>query len=184
MFTFGILATNRISQIAVDGREIICFFLNSFRLRRICFGYGNRINFLVVNVLLIVYKEAGPDKQCIKMFNPTPIQIESLFGMRLVGFNCRSYDGPIMYGRYIGYNNYQLWELSQDMIVRDKRNPFRDAENVFEIDVYDYSTDKKSLKKWEVELEQKGILPRISCRIRPEPPGPLHHTGGISPLHR
>ena len=111
------------------------------------------------NVLLIVYKEAGPDKQCIKMFNPTPIQIETLFGMRLVGFNSRSYDGPIMYGRYIGYNNYQLWELSQDMIKRDKRNPFRDAENVFEIDVYDYSTDKKSLKKWEVELEQQGILP-------------------------
>ena len=68
--------------------------------------------------------------------------------MRLAGFNCRTYDGPILYARYIGYSIYNLWELSQDIIVNDKRNNFsRDAENVFEIDIFDYSTNKQSLKK-------------------------------------
>ena len=104
------------------------------------------------NVLLVCYKEAGPNKKTISMFNPTPVQLEWLFNMRLVGFNSRGYDAHILYARYIGYNNYQLWELSQDMIVREQRGPFREAEHVFEIDVYDYSTKKQSLKMWEIEL--------------------------------
>ena len=90
------------------------------------------------NVLLVCYKEAGPDKQCVSMFNPTPIQLDRIFNTRLVGFNSRGYDAHILYARHIGYNNYQLWELSQDMIVREQRSPFRDAEHVFEIDVFDY----------------------------------------------
>ena len=104
------------------------------------------------NVLLVCYKEAGPNKKTISMFNPTPVQLEWLFNTRLVGFNSRGYDAHILYARYIGYNNYQLWELSQDMIVREQRGPFREAEHVFEIDVYDYSTKKQSLKMWEIEL--------------------------------
>ena len=73
--------------------------------------------------------------------------------MRLVGFNCKSYDGPILYARYIGYSLHDLWQLSHDIIVEDKRTNFtRDAEHVFEIDVYDYSTNKQSLKKWEIQL--------------------------------
>ena len=104
------------------------------------------------NVLLVCYKEAGEGKKVISMFNPKPMDLERLFNMRLVGFNCRNYDAHILYARWIGYSNYQLWELSQDMIVREQRSPFRNAEQLFEIDVYDYSTDKKSLKKWEIEL--------------------------------
>ena len=112
------------------------------------------------NLLLVCYKEAGPDKKVMKMFNPNPVDLEQLFKMRLVGFNCRSYDGPILYARYIGYTFHQLWQLSQDIIVYDKRNNFsRDAEHVFEIDIFDYSTNKQSLKKWEIQLEQEGKLP-------------------------
>lgn len=111
------------------------------------------------NLLLVCYKEAGPGKKVIKLFNPLPADLEPLFRMKLVGFNCRSYDGPILYARYIGYTFEQLWQLSQDIIVNDKRNNFsRDAEHVFEIDIYDYSTNKQSLKKWEIQLAQEGKL--------------------------
>jgi len=112
------------------------------------------------NLLLVCYKEAGEGKKVVKMFNPNPADLETIFRMRLVGFNCRSYDGPILYARYIGYSFRDCWQLSQDIIVNDKRNNFsRDAEHVFEIDIFDYSTNKQSLKKWEIQLEQEGKLP-------------------------
>lgn len=115
------------------------------------------------NLLLVCYKEEGPGKKVISMFNPDPADLEPLFRMRLVGFNCRSYDGPILYARYIGYSFHDCWQLSQDIIVNDKRSNFsRDAEHVFEIDIYDYSTKKQSLKKWEIELAQEGKLPMDS----------------------
>ena len=112
------------------------------------------------NLLLVCYKEAGPDKDVVVMFNPNPVDLEELFKMRLVGFNCLSYDAPILYARYIGYTFKQCWELSQDIIVYDKRANFtRDSKNIFEIDVFDYTTNKQSLKKWEIQLEQEGKLP-------------------------
>lgn len=105
------------------------------------------------NLLLVCYKEQGEGKKVIKMFNPKPVDLETLFKMRLCGFNCRSYDGPILYARYIGYSMHDCWELSRDIIQNDQRNSFsRDAEHVFEIDIYDYSTNKQSLKKWEIQL--------------------------------
>lgn len=107
------------------------------------------------NLLLVCYKEEGPDKKVIKMFNPNPVDLEALFKMRLVGFNCLTYDGPILYARYIGYSLHDCWQLSQDIIVNDKRSNFsRDSKNVFDIDVYDYATgdNKQSLKKWEIQL--------------------------------
>jgi len=112
------------------------------------------------NLLLVAYKEEGPDKKVVFMFNPNPVDLEPLFKMRLVGFNCRSYDGPILYARYIGYSLLDCWQLSHDIIADDKRNNFsRDAEHVFEVDIFDYSTNKQSLKKWECQLEQEGKLP-------------------------
>ena len=111
------------------------------------------------NLLLVCYKEQGPGKKVVKIFNPNPVDLEALFKMRLFGFNCRTYDGVILYARYIGYSLRDCWQLSQDIIVNDKRNNFtRDAEYVFEGDIYDYSTDKKSLKKWEIQLAQEGKL--------------------------
>ena len=114
------------------------------------------------NLLMVCYKEEGEGKKVITMFNPNPVDLEPLFKMRLYGFNCRTYDGVILYARYIGYSLYDCWQLSQDIIVNDKRNNFsRDSENVFEGDIYDYSTDKKSLKKWEIQL---GI-PHIEANV-------------------
>ena len=112
------------------------------------------------NLLLVCYKERGPGKKIVDMFNPNPADLETIFGMRLAGFNCRTYDGPILYARYIGYGTRDCWQLSHDIIADDKRNNFtRDAEHVFEIDIFDYCTNKQSLKKWEIQLEQEGKLP-------------------------
>lgn len=104
------------------------------------------------NIFLVCYKEAGEGKKVTVMFNPKPCDMELLFNMKLVGFNCRSYDAKIMYARYLGWTNEQLFELSQDIIVNDNRTLLRDAEGMFYIDVYDYSTNKQSLKKWEIQL--------------------------------
>ena len=105
------------------------------------------------NLFLVCYKEQGPDKKVVTMFNPKPVDLEPLFKMRLVGFNCLTYDAPIMYAHYIGYTNYQKWELSKEIIENDNRSVFqRDAKHIFAIDIYDYSTKKQSLKKWEIEL--------------------------------
>ena len=111
------------------------------------------------NLLLVCYKEQGPGKKVVKMFNPNPADLEDLFRMRLAGYNCRTYDGPILYARYIGYSLYDCWNLSHEIIVNDNRSVLsRDAEHVFEIDIYDYSTTKQSLKKWEIQLAQEGKL--------------------------
>ena len=109
------------------------------------------------NIFLVCYKEAGEGKPVISMFNPQPHDMEILFSMKLVGFNCRNYDCKIMYARYLGYTNEQLFELSQDIIVNDNRSVLREAESMFYIDVFDYSTNKQSLKKWEVQLKMSHM---------------------------
>lgn len=112
------------------------------------------------NLFLVNYKVAGPDKQCVRMINPSPEDIEQLMRFRLVGFNCRRYDNHILYARYMGYSNLELFELSQRIVSADKRDDnqrncfFREAYNLSYTDVYDFASagNKQSLKKWEIEL--------------------------------
>ena len=85
------------------------------------------------------------------MMNPTAQEVEDLFKYRLIGFNCRRYDNHILYSRYLGYNNKQLYALSQRIITEGK-GFFSEAYNISYTDVYDFSTKKQSLKKWEIEL--------------------------------
>ena len=92
------------------------------------------------------------------MINPTPLDIEDLFKFRLVGFNCRKYDNHMLYGRYLGLTNEQLYDLSQRIIVEQAREAFYpeafypEAYNISYTDVYDFCSKKQSLKKWEIEL--------------------------------
>lgn len=104
------------------------------------------------NLFLINWKFAGDDKQCIRMINPTATEVQELFKFKLVGFNCRRYDNHILYGRYIGYNNEQLYKLSQKIISGNNNAMFREAYNISYTDVYDFCSKKQSLKKWEIEL--------------------------------
>jgi hypothetical protein len=90
------------------------------------------------------------------MINPKPSDIEQLLKFKLVGFNNRRYDNHILYARLMGYSNEQLYNLSQKIVTSKKgdRNNglFGEAYNISYTDIYDYSTKKQSLKKWEIEL--------------------------------
>lgn len=105
------------------------------------------------NVNIIVYKEIGPDKKCVWKINPKPIDLEPLFQMRLVGFNNRSYDNHILWAIYNGYTPRQVYDLSQEIIVGGNRSPFRDAANLSYTDIWDYCSNKQSLKRWEIDLD-------------------------------
>lgn len=103
------------------------------------------------NLFVIVYKAEG--KKPVKMINPTPQEVEELMKFRLVGFNCRRYDNHILYAKgMLGYNNLQLYNLSQRIITGSKNAFFGEAYNVSYTDVYDFSSIKQSLKKFEIEL--------------------------------
>lgn len=105
------------------------------------------------NLLLVVWKERGAD-ECHRMVNPTSSEVEELMKKRLVGFNCRRYDNHILYGRYLGYSNEKLYQLSRAIIEDGKRMKvaFGEAYNISYTDVYDFSSTKQSLKKFEIEL--------------------------------
>lgn len=103
------------------------------------------------NLFIVCWKVRGSGKQVVKMINPTPSEIEVLMRHKLVGFNCRKYDNHILYGRLMGYNNAQLYKLSQ-MIIQEKQGFFGEAYNVSYTDIYDFSSNKQSLKKWEIDL--------------------------------
>lgn len=107
------------------------------------------------NLFLVNWKVAGEGKSIVRMINPSPQDIEKLLKYRLVGFNNRKYDNHILYGRLIGYNNEQLYKLSQNIIDGRSSCMFREAYNLSYTDIYDFCSKKQSLKKWEIELGLK-----------------------------
>lgn len=101
--------------------------------------------------------QAGKCLKTVRMINPDSKEIEGLMKYRLVGFNCRRYDNHILYARLMGYSNEQLYNLSQKIVGSEKSSRsancfFNEAYNVSYTDVYDFCSEKKSLKKWEIEL--------------------------------
>lgn len=104
------------------------------------------------NLFVVVWKFEGKDKEPVIMINPTPSEIEEILKLKLVGFNCRRYDNHILYARYIGYDNKQLFELSQKLVNDSKNAFFGEAYNISYTDVYDFSSKKQSLKKFQIEL--------------------------------
>ena len=104
------------------------------------------------NLFLVNWKIEGEGKPVVRMINPTPTEIEDLIKFRLVGFNCRRYDNHILYGRLIGYTNEQLYNLSQKIVTGAPNCFFGEAYNISYTDVYDFSSKKQSLKKFEIEL--------------------------------
>lgn len=104
------------------------------------------------NLFLVNWKYQGEGKPVVRMINPTSQEIEELMRFRLIGFNCRRYDNHILYARLIGYNNQQLYNLSQKIITGSPNCFFGEAYNVSYTDVYDFAATKQSLKKWEIDL--------------------------------
>lgn len=102
--------------------------------------------------LFIVCWKVWKNQTVIKMINPTAGDIAELLKFRLVGFNNRRYDNHILYGRMVGFDNYQLFTLSQRIINGSQNAMFREAYNLSYTDIYDFCAKKQSLKKWEIEL--------------------------------
>ena len=104
------------------------------------------------NLFVVVWKPDG--KECIKWINPTSSQIEQLIKFNLIGFNNRRYDNHILYARLMGYDNEQLYNLSQRIVNGSKNALFGEAYNLSYTDVYDFASaaHKQSLKKFEIEL--------------------------------
>jgi energy-coupling factor transporter ATP-binding protein EcfA2 len=103
------------------------------------------------NLFVVCWKyEGNPD--VVRMINPEPHDIEKLFKMRLVGFNNRRYDNHILYARYLGYTVEELYSMSQKIIANVHSAMIGEAYNLSYTDIYDFSSKKQSLKKFQIEL--------------------------------
>ncbi len=105
------------------------------------------------NLFVICYKAAGLDEPVHTLINPTSYEIERLFDLRLIGFFCRNYDNHIIYAAgVLGYNPAELYELSKRLVSGDRDAKFGSAYDLSYTDIYDFSSKKQSLKKFEIEL--------------------------------
>lgn len=120
------------------------------------------------NLFVICWKYHG-SPSVVRMINPTPQEVDELRKYKLIGFNNRGYDNHIIYARILGASNEQLYQLSQKIIVdKDDNAKYGEAWGLSYADVYDFSVDKKTLKKWEIEL---GI-PHVEMDIPWDQPVP------------
>lgn len=103
------------------------------------------------NLFIVNWKRHGTG-EVVRMINPEPHEIQELTKELLVGFNCRRYDNHILYGRIMGYTNEQLYRLSQNIISNKPNAGFGAAYNLSFADIYDFSSKKQSLKKFQVDL--------------------------------
>lgn len=107
------------------------------------------------NLFIVCWKNEGTPKDpksVVRMINPSPQEIEPLLSAKLVGFNNRRYDNHILYARYLGYALEELYNLSQRIINNKTNALFGEAYNISYTDIYDFSSKKQGLKKFEIEL--------------------------------
>lgn len=103
------------------------------------------------NLFIVCWKYQGLP-EVVRLVNPTPLEIEPLFALKLVGFNNRRYDNHILYARYLGYSNEELYNLSKKIVTTNDGGLFGEAYNISYADIYDFSSKKQGLKKFEIEL--------------------------------
>lgn len=104
------------------------------------------------NLLVICWKYQGVD-EVVRMINPKASDVEKLFRFKLVGFYNRRYDNHILYAASLGHSTEQLFALSQKMIVDNSKNaPYAAAYSLSYADIWDFSSEKKGLKKFQIDL--------------------------------
>lgn len=103
------------------------------------------------NLFVVCWKYEGSD-HVTRMINPSPQMVEGLFQYKLVGFNNRRYDNHILYAAYLGYDNEGLYSLSQKIIDNNVSAMFAEAYNLSFADIYDFSSVKMGLKKFQIAL--------------------------------
>jgi energy-coupling factor transporter ATP-binding protein EcfA2 len=103
------------------------------------------------NLFVICWKYQG-SPTTVRMINPSSQEVEALFKLRLIGFNNRRYDNHMLYARFMGYDNEQLYRLSQKIIEGNVGSMFGEAYNLSYTDIYDFSSVKQGLKKFQIDL--------------------------------
>lgn len=103
------------------------------------------------NLFVVCWKFKG-SPSVVKMVNPSADEIAELFKLKLVGFNNRQYDNHILYAAAQGFSVERLFKLSQRIISNDKQALFAMAYGISYADIFDFSSIKKSLKKFEIDL--------------------------------
>jgi hypothetical protein len=106
------------------------------------------------NLFVICWKYQGADT-IVKMINPSAENVRLLFNLRLVGFYNRRFDNHILWAAAMGATNEELFKLSQKLIDGNKNATYGSAYNLSYADIWDFSSDRMSLKKFEIKL---GIL--------------------------
>jgi energy-coupling factor transporter ATP-binding protein EcfA2 len=103
------------------------------------------------NLFVICWGYADDDNVAT-MINPKPHEVEALFKMRLVGFNNRHYDNHILHAAAMGYSNIELYKLSKKIIEGGRNAQFGEAYDLSYADIFDFSSIKQSLKKFQITL--------------------------------
>lgn len=116
----------------------------------------NRLVFFDVevypNLFVVCWKYQGDGATVLHLVNPSRRDIEELMKKKLVGFNNRRYDNHILYAWYCGYTNEQLFQLSHRIVAGSRNAMFGEAYGLSYTDIYDFSSKKQSLKKFEIDL--------------------------------
>jgi hypothetical protein len=106
------------------------------------------------NLFVICWKFQGSD-EVVKMINPKPHEVEALFKLKLVGFYNRRYDNHILYAAAMGATTEELFKLSAKIVNGNRSATYGQAYNLSYADIWDFSSLRQSLKKFEIDL---GIL--------------------------
>lgn len=111
------------------------------------------------NLFILVYKPIGED--CVTLINPEPNEVLDFFQKyNAIGFNNLGYDNHICYARICGDSLYELFVRSQNLINAPKgKNDWaiNQSKNLSYSDVFDFCSEKKGLKKWEIALQKEGV---------------------------
>jgi len=104
------------------------------------------------NLFVICWKFRGDDT-VVRMINPPKEEVEALLNLKLVGFYNRRFDNHILYAATLGYSVQQLYDLTRKIVIDNNRNAmFAQAYNLSYADVWDFSSIKQGLKKFEIDL--------------------------------
>lgn len=126
------------------------------------------------NFFGVCWKFLGDD-HINRMINPTAAEVEHLTKYKLVGYNNRKYDNHILYARMQGFSNSELYNISRRIVnEKDQSAFFAGAYNLSWTDIYDFASagNKKSLKKWEIELEDEYNLKHQELGLKWDEPVP------------
>lgn len=104
------------------------------------------------NFNCIVWKKHHVDT-LVKIPFPKAWDVEQILKLyRMIGFNCREYDNHILHLMMMGKNPMGIYEGSQNIIAGVRGAKYGVAYNYSYTDVFDFCTEKMSLKKWEIKL--------------------------------